>query len=258
MAKSTITYSPSNNGWTSFHSYFPDWMIGMNSIFYTFKNGNIYKHHNNVSRNQYYGVNYPSTVTAIFNNQPIDAKMFMTLELDSDDPWSAEVVTDLTTGFIDKDYFIKKEGAYYSNIRRYAASQDLSQTSAQGIGACSLVTGVLPGPITISFAQPISALLSLNDVAYIGTGGGITEIGSIDAITNGVFPAASTITINTAAVLPSVNTPPADPDFIMFLKNSEVESYGSRGHYAEVKFTNDLITESELFAVSTEIFKSFP
>jgi hypothetical protein len=252
MPKSTITYSPSNTGWTSFHSYFPDWMIGMNSIFYTFKNGNIYKHHNNVSRNQYYGVNYPSTVTAIFNNQPIDAKMFMTLELDSDDPWAAEVVTDLTTGFIDKDYFIKKEGAYYSNIRRYAASQDLSQTSAQGIGACSLVTGVLPGPIIISFAQPISALLSLNDVAYIGTGAGITEIGAVSAISNGVFPAVSTITINTATVLPVV------ADFIMFLKNSEVESYGSRGHYAEVKFTNILQTESELFAVSSEIFKSFP
>jgi len=134
MAKTTVTYSPSNNGWTSFHSYHPDWMIGMNSIFYTFKNGNIYKHHHNTSRNQYYGVNYPSTITAIFNDKPIESKMFMTLELEGDDPWSAEVVTDLTTGFIDKEYFIKKEGAYYSNIRRYASSQDLSQTSAQGVG----------------------------------------------------------------------------------------------------------------------------
>jgi hypothetical protein len=252
MAEQTLTYSIGSKGWTSFHSYIPEWMIGMNSAFYTFNNGNIYQHHTNTSRNRYYGVNYPSTITAIFNDKPIESKMFMTLELEGDDPWSAEVVTDLTTGFIDKDYFIKKEGAYYSNIRRYDTSQDLSQTSAQGIGVCSNVVGVLPGPITISFAQPISSLLSVNDVAYVGTGASITEIGPVNAISNGVFPAVSTITINAAAVLPVIG------DFIMFLKNSEVESYGSRGYYAEVKFTNNLQTESELFAVSSEIFKSFP
>jgi hypothetical protein len=134
-------------------------MIGVNNMFYSFKNGDIYEHHSNASRNQYYGVNYPSTVTVVFNDDPIDAKMFKTIELEGTDAWDVEVVTDLTTGFIDKDYFLEKEGVYYSNIRRYSTDQDLSQTSTQGIGTCSNVTGVLPGPITIEFAQPISALL---------------------------------------------------------------------------------------------------
>jgi len=252
MAEQTLTYSMGANGWTSFHSYIPEWMTGMNSVFYSFKTGDIYEHHSNASRNKYYGVNYPSTVTAVFNDSPIDAKMFKTIELEGTDAWAVEVVTDLTTGFIDVDYFVKKEGVYYSNIRRYDTSQDLAQTSAQGIGACSNVTGTLPGPITIEFTEPVSALLSIGDVAYIGTGAGITEIGAVDAISNGVFPAVSTITIDTATNLP-VTT-----NFIMFLKNSEVESYGSRGYYAEVKLTNNLTTESELFALSAEVFKSFP
>jgi hypothetical protein len=178
--------------------------------------------------------------------------MFKTIELEGTDAWDVEVVTDLTTGFIDKDYFLEKEGVYYSNIRRYSTDQDLSQTSTQGIGTCSNVTGVLPGPITIEFAQPISALLNIGDVAYIGTGAGITEIGTVTAVNNGIFPAVSTITINTATNLPVTN------DFILFLKNSEVESYGSRGYFARVKLTNDLTTESELFAVSSEVFQSFP
>ena len=252
MAEQTLTYSMGANGWTSFHSYIPEWMIGMNSAFYTFKNGNIYQHHTNAIRNRYYDVNYPSTVTAVFNDSPIDAKMFKTIELEGTDAWDVEVVTDLTTGFIDKDYFVKKEGVYYSNIRRYANSTDLSQTSAQGIGACSGVAGAAPGAVTLSFVQPISDLLSINDVAYIGTGGGIPEIGTVTAIANGIFPAASTITIGTAAVTPVIG------DFIMFLKNSLVESYGSRGYYAQIKLTNNLTTESELFALSTETFKSFP
>jgi len=252
MAEQTLTYSMGANGWTSFHSYIPEWMTGMNSVFYSFKTGDIYEHHSNASRNKYYGTNYPSTVTAVFNDSPIDAKMFKTIELEGTDPWEVEVVTDLTTGFIDADYFVKKEGVYYSNIRRYAASQDLAQTSAQGIGACSAVVGAAPGAVTISFVQPVSGLLSINDVAYIGTGGGITEIGIVTAIANGVFPAPSTITIGAAAVTPVI------ADFIMFLKNSQVESYGSRGYYAQIKLTNNLTTESELFALSTEIFKSFP
>ena len=115
----TITYSSTANGtggWTSRWSYQPEWMIGMNSIFYSFKNGNIYKHWDNASRNQFYGVNYPSTVTPIFNDNPIESKMFLTLDLEGTDAWDVAVTTDLSEGFIDKDYFVKKEGVYYSNI----------------------------------------------------------------------------------------------------------------------------------------------
>jgi len=249
----TITYSSTANGtggWTSRWSYEPEWMIGMNSIFYSFKNGNIYKHWNNPSRNQFYGVNYPSTVTPIFNDNPIESKMFLTLDLEGTDAWDVAVTTDLSEGFIDKDYFVKKEGVYYSNIRRYFNDDDLSQTSAQGIGQASNVTGA--APVVIEFTQPISGLLSVGDMAYIGAAGGITQIGEVSSYVNGVFPLPSSITINFPVNLPVIG------DFIMFLKNSEVESYGSRGYYASVTLTNNLTTESELFAVSAEVFKSFP
>jgi len=252
----TITYSPSasrgatGGGWTSRWSYEPEWMIGMNSIFYSFKNGDLYKHWDNANRNQFYGVNYPSTVTPVFNDEPIVAKMFLTLDLEGTDPWDVEVVTDLGTGFIDKDYFVRKEGVYYSNIRRYFNDNDLSQTSAQGIGQALNVAG--PAPVVIEFSQPVSGMLSVGDIAYIGTGGGITEIGPITDYTIGDFPLPSSITINIPLVVPAIG------DFIMFLKNSEVESYGARGYYAEVTLINNSSTECELFAVSAEVFKSFP
>ena len=35
----TISYSEEAKGWPSFYSFLPDFMIGMNSYFYTFKNG---------------------------------------------------------------------------------------------------------------------------------------------------------------------------------------------------------------------------
>ena len=32
----TITFDELNNGWTSFHSYEPDWMTRLGNRFYTF------------------------------------------------------------------------------------------------------------------------------------------------------------------------------------------------------------------------------
>ena len=58
----TISYDPGVQGFPSFYSYQPDYMMGMNSYFYTFKNGNLYRHNTNETRNQYYGVNYPITI----------------------------------------------------------------------------------------------------------------------------------------------------------------------------------------------------
>ena len=69
MAEETLTYGPSIKGWTSFHSFIPEWMVGMNSNFYTFYQGKPWKHHSNTTRNQYYAADSlsPSVVTFVFN-----------------------------------------------------------------------------------------------------------------------------------------------------------------------------------------------
>ena len=65
MAVETISYSVAVKGWTSFHSYKPDWMIGLNNSLYTWKYGQLYKHNTNSVRNNYYGDQYTSTITPI-------------------------------------------------------------------------------------------------------------------------------------------------------------------------------------------------
>ena len=74
----TITYSIWSKGWTSFWSYAPDWMVGLNSSFYTFKDGSIWKHNTNSTRNNFYGTQYKSTITTIFNDEPSQMKVFKT------------------------------------------------------------------------------------------------------------------------------------------------------------------------------------
>ncbi len=51
---------------------------------------------------------------------------------------------------------------------------------------------------------------------------------------------------------------PSDAEFIVYVKNSQAESYGARGYYMDLTLTNDDITETEIFAVSSNVFLSKP
>ena len=64
----TLTFSPAKNGWTSRHSFIPEMMIGLNGNFYSFNNGEIYKHNVNDTRCEYYDTQYDSSVTTVLND----------------------------------------------------------------------------------------------------------------------------------------------------------------------------------------------
>ena len=102
----TLSYSEGVAGWVSFYSYYPDWMIGMNNYFYTFKGGNIYKHNVNESRNTFYepwwvklgqptNAFKPTTIETVFNNAALENKLFKTINLEVDSIWDVQLVTDL-------------------------------------------------------------------------------------------------------------------------------------------------------------------
>jgi len=255
MAEATITYAAANKGWTSFHSYFPEWMIGMNSNFYTFKGGNMWKHYNNNTRNNYYGSQYTSKVTPIFNDTPTTSKMFKTIQLDSNSPWDTTITTDMSTGFMDSTQYQLKEGDYYTYIRRVAGNTDLDLMSAQGIGDILTVTGASPGNITLTFNFNIGSIVAVGDKLYRDNAG-IELIGTITGLTDTsieMFP-------NPLAVppVPPTSVTPVIGDYVLYLKNAQSESYGARGYYMETLLENNSTSEVELFSISSEVFKSFP
>ena len=247
MAAVTVTYSHKLNGWTSFFSYTPEWMIGMNTNFYSMYQGNLWRHRDSVvARNNFYGLQSESTIQTVFNDAPLDAKMFKTIGLEGDDPWTAAITTDFGTGAIDSTYFQLKEGDYYAYIRRDSGNTDVDLMSAQGMGVPLSVTGTAPGVITITFSFDIGNIISDGDVAYVGGVSALTLIGTINSHTS------TSITINTSSATPIVT------DFIMYLKDAVAESYGARGYYMQVNLTNTKTTAVELFAITSEVFKSYP
>ena len=246
MPRRTVTYSKVSEGWNSFWSYQPDWMTEMNSTFYTFKNGELWKHNVNTTRNNFYGQQYQSSIRTIFNADPLTVKVFNTLSLNSTHPWTADVYTNISAGSIDYTYFVEKEGQWFAYVRRFNNTIDVKALSTQGIGSADSVDSTTPSAVVLDFLFNVDSSISIGDKIYKNIGTNLVLVGIITAIST------SSITVDT-----TIGTIPVTTDFLICVKNSQAESFGARGYYMNVYLYNDSIEQVKLFAVGTSVFKSF-
>ena len=261
----TLSYSESAKGWPSFYSYLPDYMIGMNGFLYSFgptinsdgtvSGGNLYRHNTNEERNNYYDVQYSSTLTGVLNIEPKTIKLFKTMSYESDDAWECtSLLTDLGAGSMLSTYFEQKEGEWFTFLREVTGTKNFKSRSVNGIGSCNSVLGPAAG-VVIIFPFSMGNIISIGDYVYSTTSSVYTgQITAIDKVNNW-------ITVNT--LIPEVTTgvagaPPAIGDYIFFLKNPVAESHGARGYFMQFTLKNEATTAVELFAVGSSVMKSYP
>lgn len=242
----TLTYSKSVKGWPSFYSYVPEMMIGMNNYLYSFKGGNLWRHNTNDTRNNFYGQQYPSVIKGFVNDNPSDVKTFKTLSLESTHPWNVTVQTDLNSGFIQPEWFVKKEGDFFAHIR--STETNFSERAAQGIGKPSAVDSTDMSALSLTFSRPIGSMVSVGDIAYAMVNGEAVSLGAITSKADTLM----IVNASSATVTPTTDT------FILYVKNNLAESYGAKGYYMEYEITNNDTEFVELFAIGTSFFKSFP
>ena len=275
----TLTYSESSKGFPSFYSYIPEMMVGMNNYLYSFKGGNIWRHNTNETRNNYYDTQYSSQITSIFNDSPLENKLFKTINLESDDAWSGIFSSNIqTTGTIDYSWFEKKEGSWFAFMRNSgatpAATDEYVLRSLNGIAASSSVDSAAPTAVEINFplTTSIGSILSIGDTLYFISPAPTTpptppspatptRCGKVTAINIDLPSGVNQIVVDTQPPLePAGSIPPTQTDYFMFVKNQVAESHGILGHYCEFTITlPDTVTgASELFAVESEVMKSFP
>ena len=262
----TLSYSDSVKGWPSFYSYFADWMIGMNNYFYSFKSGNLYRHNTNALRNNYYNVQYNSTLTSVFNEMPLENKLFKTINLESDKAWTAVLDSDIQTGAsIDSTWFEKKEGAWFAFVRNNgtqpAQTKEYPMRSVSGIGRSSSVN-IVGTSTTINFATDplieIGSQVSVGDIIYYAPPPytSVEMAGQVTAINIDLQSNTNNIVINNS--ISGAVAIPIQDGFIMYIKNQQAESNGILGHYCLFTITNTETTATELFAVESEVMKSYP
>jgi|TARA_R110000851_G_scaffold165248_1_gene310155 hypothetical protein len=245
----TLSYSTGSKGWPSFYTYYPDYMIGMNSFFYSFKNGNLYRHNTNETRNNYYGVQGVSTIESVFNPEPtLTIKLFKTMSLESNASWTVtQLNTDLSSGSMLSTYFEQKEGEWFSYIRSNDGAVDWNLRSANGLATSNDITGPATAKV-INFLTPIGSILSIGDSIYAKTNPP-EKVGEITDLTT------NSITVDASAVGAYL---PQNGDFILSYKDSVAESQGARGYYMQFTLTNGSTSAVELFSVGSDIMKSYP
>ena len=265
----TLTFSPPAQGWPSFYSYVPEWMQGMNQYFYSFSGGNLWRHNTNDTRNNYYGAQYNSTLQSVFNQEPVTNKLFKTLSLEGDHAWAATFVSELqTTGFIDAPFFVEKESDWFAFLRNQGTTpaspaQEFPLRSANGIGN-SLTAVEVATVVTFTFplTRPIGSIPSIGDSIYYGVPVAFPAVltpvylGQITSINVDIPNSINTIVVQQEVGVGVI--PTAQVNYVMSLKNLVAESHGILGHYGVFTLTNTDTEAVELFAVKSEVMKSYP
>ncbi len=244
----TITYDDAVKGWTSFHSWIPDWMTRLNNRFFTVKNGQLYLHNDedNPIRNNFYGVQYATTLTYIINVEPSLIKVAKTINTESNKAFSVGIksylndeTSSITESTIDVSEFINKEGKWYGYTRRNELTNDYSAKNVYGLGRIASVLGTT---VQLTTAIPLNSI-SVGDELKGETGASYGTIVSYSGQIIEVTPAPG-------AFLPN--------EFVFGIKDGRIEGSAIRGYNFEVTLTDETTSRTELYAVSSEMFKSEP
>jgi len=266
----TLSFSNAVSGWVSFYSYNPEWMIGMNQYFYTFKGGNLYRHNVNTKKNTFYepwwfilgditAAFTPTRMKSVFNTVPLENKLFKTLNLEGDATWSAILYTDIQdSGYILDTWFEKKEQSYFAFVRN-DDSGELAIRSTNGIGKSYQVN--LAGDtidFSISPLVDLGNIMSIGDMLYFTIPPTTNQYlaGQITQINRNYKLGINQIVINT--LIPGSTPIPVQDAYFFYTKNSVAESHGVLGHYCVFEIENSSTSKIELFAVESEVMKSFP
>ena len=85
----TFSFDRNNLSWTSYWSYYPDLMARFLDGYYTWKDGQLWKHNANEVRNNFHGEQYPSIIKFFVNISPTQIKDFYSVRLKSNKVWVA-------------------------------------------------------------------------------------------------------------------------------------------------------------------------
>lgn len=239
----TLTFDEMVKGWTSFHSFSPEYMVGMNNKFFSFKNGELYEHHSNeVGRNTYYGVKSPSKISIMVNDHPSEIKEVQAISLEGNTTWEALIRAyisnsdDYLESSVKDVEFVKKEGIWYAYARRSEDATTYDSKATYGIGRVYSNVGtelkILGGNISLCVGDRIIR------------GSDLMDMGVVEEIVG------NTLTMSDANDLLA-------GDFILGMKDTRIEGGNLRGYTLRMDLTNNEDKAVELFAVNAEVMKSF-
>ena len=290
---STVSFNENVKGWTSFKSFIPEHAISCSGNYYTFKNGQLYLHHDKTAqRNNFYATPYETVFDVILNDGPSIVKTFHTVEYEGSQSqvnlnqdtaidnsyynlqqkpgWYVDNIISTDDNDYDNYYvseFIKKEGGWFNYIKGkeedISSNTSFSSPNIQGAGVL-LNTPVIEEDDGFGTITPllqleleltsINASMQVGDVLYYVKSANLNSTQASDVVKYGNIEQINSNKIIVDQANYVLSTPELElGDFIMFAKNAVVNKSDITSHYIKARFKNNSTDSAELFAVSSEI-----
>jgi hypothetical protein len=134
LAPNTFSFNEPRNAFTSFYDYAPEFISSYEDKIVSFLNGNLYIHNNTAAYSNFYGVQYDSSITLVFNKDATIKKTFESIRYQANQYWVAKNLGDILTsqpnpqtGFdqiskLFQEDFTIEEGIYFNALLRDANS----------------------------------------------------------------------------------------------------------------------------------------
>lgn len=231
----TWVYSDKNDGWLGRLKFSPESMIRINNHLVSFKNGEVYLHNQEDVRNTFYGIESPSKFSFYFSQEPSIRKKFKNIEIEGSTKVNVKLKTDLNSGYINNVDFEKKEGVFYAYVRSSNDVEDTALLSFQGIGNCNI------NGLVLEFNFELDSIISVGDQIRNSN---LELVGTITSKTS------KSLTLNSVSNI-------SNGDYVLVSKPQSISNNDLLGYYMRVDCEFQSNEYQEIFAINSEVSKSF-
>jgi hypothetical protein len=115
----TLAFDEQRNAYTTFYTYFPEWVTCVNNLVVSWKNGVLYTHDNTTSYSNFYGVQNDSRITVVFNNNQQIKKRYNTITMLASEAMNVSSITNMgQESLLDKTLFRIKDDKIHGAFLR--------------------------------------------------------------------------------------------------------------------------------------------
>tara|TARA_R100000278_G_scaffold58300_1_gene47910 strand:+ start:6361 stop:8061 length:1701 start_codon:yes stop_codon:yes gene_type:complete len=167
----TLAFDDKVNGWVSFYTYKPETMFSVKNKYFSTQEVGLFKHYSEVAntRNTFYGVSNPSTITCVFNVQPSLVKNFKTVGYEGSSGWEVEFFKSDFTGAnkLPAGTYVENQDQTLS-VKSYEEGKYIDPTTGQTLNAgfnrkeniyvANIISNSVAMPNEVSFGNQITGI----------------------------------------------------------------------------------------------------
>ena len=235
----TVAWSPTKQVWLTFYSFVPELYAHLHDRFFSFVNGQIWKHNVNATMNNFYGSQYSAKATVVSKLSPSMVKVYDSISLEGDNgSWNFVVSNSTQTTPTTSPTLIEKEEMWYSRIPSDStAGSTLNTAHKVVLGQVSAIDGS-----TITFSSRISNLpFGIGDSLFKLASSSETDLSLTISSVSGRKEITASGTVGGLVV----------GDTVMAVSDNNINGDDIRDYYAQIALTNASTTPLELYAVNT-------